>query len=275
MKKLLSLLLVIGLAFGISACSSSSEGEENATGKLAAIQEAGEIVIGTNSGYPPYEFYDTRDGKKELIGVDIELGNLIGEELGVKVVWKDMDFDALIPSLMSGSIDIVLAGMVDTPERSESVSFTQPYIETYTVVVAHKDKIDEVNSIEKLNGKSIAVQAATTQEDKAKEIEGLKVVSVPGVTDSITQLTTGKTDGLFIAKIVAENIVEQYPDYVISDIEGFAKEDLFDGASLVVNKGEDDLQAKLDELIGGWKEDGTMDEIFNRNVELYSEINVK
>lgn len=271
MKKLLSLMLVIGLVFSVSGCSSNEE----ATGKLAEIKEAGKIVIGTNSGYPPYEFYDTRDNKKELVGVDIDLGNMIGEELGVEVEWKDMDFDALIPQLMAGNIDIILAGMVDTPERAENVDFTQAYIDTYTVVVAHKDKIDEVNSVEKLNGKSVAVQVGTTQEDKAKSIDGLKVVSVPGVTDSITQLTSGKTDSLFIAKIVAENIVKQYPDYKLSDIEGVSHEELFDGASLVVNKGETDLLNKLDELIGGWKEDGTMDEIFQKNIDLYSEINVK
>ena len=120
MKKVLSLLLVIGLMFSVSGCSSNEE----PTGKLAAIQEAGKIVIGTNSGYPPYEFYDTRDNKKELIGVDIDLGNMIGEELGVEVEWKDMDFDALIPQLMAGNIDIILAGMVDTPERAENVDFT-------------------------------------------------------------------------------------------------------------------------------------------------------
>lgn len=270
MKKLLGLLLVIGLAFSVSACSST----ETATGKLAKIQEAGKIVIGTNSGYPPYEFYDTRDNKKDLVGVDIDLGNKIGEELGVDVVWVDMEFDALIPQLMAGKIDIILAGMVNTPERAETVAFTQPYIDTYTVVVAHKDKIDSVNSVEKLNGKSVAVQVGTTQEESANAIEGLKVVSVPGVTDSITQVTSGKTDSLFIQKIVAQNIVKQYPDYTYADIQGLSREELFDGASLVMNKGEDALLSKLDGLIGGWIKDGTMDKLFQANIDLYEKVYV-
>lgn len=271
MKKLLGLLLAVGLVFSLSACSSKDE----STGKLAKIQEAGKIIIGTNSGYPPYEFYDTRDNKKDLVGVDIDLGNMIGKELGVEVEWVDMEFDALIPQLLAGKIDIILAGMVSSPERAKQVAFTQPYIDTYTVVVAHKDKIDSLNSVEKLNGKSVAVQTGTTQEEAAKAIEGLKVVSVPGVTDSITQMTSGKTDSLFIQKIVAQNVVKQYPNYKFSDIKGLSHEELFDGASLVMNKGEDDLMEKLDGLIGGWIKDGTMDKLFQSNIDLYEKVFVK
>lgn len=271
MKKILGVLLLLFLLVGISACGSSSSSDGGA--KLDKIKEAGKIVIGTNSGYPPYEFYDTRDGKKELVGYDIDLGNKIAAELGVKAEFVDMEFDALIPSLTSGKIDIVLAGMVDTDERRKAVDFSDPYYDTMTVLVAKKDKIDAMASVAGLKGKTAVVQVATTQEEIAKSIDGLTITSLPTVGDTIASLTSGKADGLLIAEVSAKNIVAQFPDYTYKEIDGKTKEEMFDGASVAMNKKESNLQTEINKVIKSLKDSGELDKMFNKNVELYNEIN--
>jgi len=269
MKKLLGLLF--GALILLSACS-GTETDEQGT-KLQEIKDAGKIVIGTNSGYPPYEFFDTRDGKKELVGYDIDLGNKIAQELGVEVEWKDMEFDALIPSLQSGQIDIVLAGMVATDKRREVVDFSQAYFESQTVAVAMKDKVENLNSAEKLNGKKIVVQTGTTQADAAEEVAGAQVILLPGVSDTIASITTGQADVLFIAEVSAKNIVSKYPELAYSKIEGINDTLLFDGASAAIPKGQGALKAEIDKIIQSLKDSGELDEMFNKNVELWDKIN--
>ena len=273
MKKLLSLML--GALIILSGCSSTKEESTDpvAGDKLAQIQAAGKIVIGTNSGYPPYEFYDTTDGKKELVGYDIDLGNEIGKHLGVEVEWVDMDFDALIPSLATGKIDIVLAGIVDTEKRRQSVDFSEPYFNTQTVAVALKDKIGEVNSAELLKDKKIVVQVGTTQADAAAGIEGAEVISLPSVSDTIASLTSGQVDCLFIAEVSAKNIVAKYPEYTYTKVANIDDALMFDGASIALQQDQNALKAELDKVIKALKDSKELDKMFNKNVDLYDKIN--
>ncbi|MDF9866595.1 ABC-type amino acid transport substrate-binding protein [Bacilli bacterium PM5-3] len=268
MKKLLGLML--GLLIVLTGCGGSSDDQGK---KLDQIKENGTIVIGTNSGYPPYEFYDTTGGKKTLAGYDIDLGNAIGKKLGVKVEWKDMDFDALVPSLASGQIDIVLAGMVDTEERREAVDFTEAYYNTQTVAVAPKEKLDSLNSADKLNGKKIVVQVGTTQADAASGVKGVEVTTLPGVSDTIANLTSGQSDVLFIAEVSAKNIVAKYPDLAYSVVEGIDDKLMFDGASIALEQKQNALKSELDALIKELKDSGELDKMFNKNVELFDKIN--
>lgn len=268
MKKLLGLML--GVLIVLTGCGGNDDSQGK---KLEQIKEAGKIVIGTNSGYPPYEFYDTSGGEKKLVGYDVDLGNKIGEKLGVEVAWKDMEFDALIPSLSSGQVDIVLAGLVDTEERRKAVDFTEAYYNTQTVAVAPKDKIDSLNSAEELKGKKIVVQVATTQADAAGGVEGAEVITLPGVSDTIASLTSGQADVLFIAEVSAKNIVAKYPDYSYSPVENIDDKLMYDGASIAIEQNQNALKAELDAVIKELKDSGELDKMFNKNVELYDKIN--
>lgn len=265
MKKLLSVLLVVVLL--VTGCSSNKED------KLAQIKKAGVIKIGTNSGYPPYEFYDTSDGSKKLVGYDIDLGDVISQKLGVKVEWVDIDFDALIPSLQSGKFDIILAGMVASEDRKKSVDFSQEYYHSETVVVAKKTDLEKYNDASKYEGVKVVVQSATTQEAAAKELKGVNLTSLPGVTDTITSLTSGKADCMFIAQVSAENLIKKYPELGFTSVNGLNDALKLDGASAAIPKGETALKNEIDKIISELKASKELDEMFNKNVELYDKIN--
>lgn len=269
MKKLLGFILVVVTVLTMSACSSNEEKTSNLAEK---IKQSGEIVIGTNSGYPPYEFIDTRDNKKELVGYDIDLGNLIAKELGVKAVFKDMDFDALIPSLISGKVDIVLAGMVETDERKQTVDFSLPYVNTETVAVALKSKIDDLDSAKKLANKTAVVQVATTQETLAENIEGLHFISLPTVGDTIASLTSGQSDVLLISEVSAKNIVKQYPEYTYHKISGVEPSLLKDGAAVMIDKNQDALTKEINTVISNLDKSGQLESLFIDNVKLYDAV---
>ena len=91
------------------------------------IKKAGKIVIATQPNYPPIAYKDP--ATNELTGFDIDLGEAIAKELGVKIEWQETAFAQMISSLQTGRVDIALAGMSDLPARREVVDFVD-YMKT-------------------------------------------------------------------------------------------------------------------------------------------------
>ena len=73
---------------------------------MAKIKEKGEIVMGVNATYAPFEFHKTIDGGDQIVGFDIELGQAIADELGVEFKVVDMSFDGLLPALSTGKVEL-------------------------------------------------------------------------------------------------------------------------------------------------------------------------
>jgi ABC-type amino acid transport substrate-binding protein len=94
-------------------------------------KKSDELVLVTEAGFAPYEFYDNN----EIVGVDIAVGNDIANSMNKKLVVKDVAFDSIISELNSGKGDFAAAGMSITEERKKSVDFTIPYVTSNQVVV--------------------------------------------------------------------------------------------------------------------------------------------
>jgi polar amino acid transport system substrate-binding protein len=85
------------------------------------VKAAGKLVIATNPNYAPITFKDPATNK--LTGFDIELGEAIAAELGLKAEWQETAFAQMLPSLQTGCVDMVMAFMSDTPARRETADF--------------------------------------------------------------------------------------------------------------------------------------------------------
>ena len=97
---------------------------DSATPTLDAIKEKGTFTLMTATGFPPFEYLGA-DGQPA--GVDIDVGQLVADELGVEYEVLDMDFGLLIEALKSGKGDMIGAGMTVTDERAQQVDFTVTY----------------------------------------------------------------------------------------------------------------------------------------------------
>jgi len=120
--------------------------------------------VGTSADYAPFEDYDPSGA---LIGFDIDLIRKIAERLRFVADFHDMDFDSLFPALGVRYIDVIAAAVSETPERSRFADFTDPYFESWMVFLSHEGYIDDStpSDFSQLNGKIIAAQSGTTQED--------------------------------------------------------------------------------------------------------------
>jgi polar amino acid transport system substrate-binding protein len=172
--RFLAVLLLVTVVVGlVASCAPKQEATTKPVDprpSISAILAKKKIVIGTSSGYFPFEMVN-KDGK--LIGFDIDMGNKIGEILGVTVEWKDMaEFSALIPALQAGQLDLVIAGMTIRAKRALSVDFTRPYFTTGQGVLINKQKMPNAKTIEDLDkaGVIIAVSQGTTGHNAADRV---------------------------------------------------------------------------------------------------------
>ncbi len=118
------------------------------------------IKIGTEGAYPPFNYY-TADG--QLAGFDIEIGKALCENMKIECEFVAQDWDGIIPALLAGKYDVILASMFITDERKKQVSFSQPYqASAMTFVVDKNSGIKDV-SPKALKGMIIGAQSSTTQ----------------------------------------------------------------------------------------------------------------
>lgn len=263
MNKNLSILLVF-LVIGLVAVSGCTDTTDDTTTEIEAAMAAAETVtytVGTEPYFPPFEYAD-ENNSNEIIGFDVDLMNAIAEDQGFEIVWKDLEFDALIPALQSGQIDIIVSGMTITEEREESVDFSDPYINAGLALAVAEDN-EDITSVDDLEGKVVAVQQGSTGAAKADELEaeGLveEVIYLPHVTDIIMNIQSGRADAMIndLPVTIAysnqhQGVIKIVDDQLQSESYGFA-----------VRTGNTELLEKLNTGLANVKEDGTYDEITN------------
>src|SRR5260370_29970537 len=168
----------------------------------ARIKDAGTIVIATNPNYAPITFKDP--GTNTLMGFDIDLGTAIAKELGVKIEWQEIAFAQMLPSLQTGRVDTVLAGMSDLPTRRDVADFvdymtSSPHFSTVTTLAG------AIKTPEDLCGKSVGASRSTNWPAQmtewsqancvAKGRPAMNVVGTEGSVDARTQLKTERLQG--------------------------------------------------------------------------------
>ena len=168
-------------------------------GELPAFQQdvaadAEVLTMGTNAAFPPYEFYEN----DAIVGIDAVVAGLIADQLGMKLDIQDMDFDAIIPAVVSGKVDMGMAGMTVTEERLQSVSFSESYATgVQVVIVPENSPIETVDQLFDLieSGEDIQIgtQNATTGFIYASDDFGEEHVQAFNKgADAVQALVTGK-----------------------------------------------------------------------------------
>lgn len=139
----------------------------------ARVLKNGKIVVGSSPDWPPYEYLE--GGK--FTGFEVELMEMVANKLGLKVEWKEMGFDLIIPEIEGKTIDLGVSGFSVTPERLEKIQFTMPHSITEGQIImleskAKELKITELKSLEELRTYNLkcGVQVGTTQQDELKDL---------------------------------------------------------------------------------------------------------
>lgn len=142
--------------------------------------------------YPPFEF---RAANGEIQGFDIDIIRAIGQEAGFSVQFQSIAFDGIIPALQAQTVDAAVGAMTITPARAKVVSFSRPYFKAGLAIAVREDN-QNINQLEDLSGKSIAVQIGTTGADAAKKISGATIRTFNAAVLTLQELSNGNVDAV-------------------------------------------------------------------------------
>ncbi len=222
-----------------------------------------ELILYTESGFPPFEY---PQGDK-IVGVDIEIGQAIADALGMKLVIKDGNFDAIVAGINEDNA-VGLAGISITKKRAKAVEFSIPYFESIQYVVYKKGALsadeDGIVSAEQVDNKKIGVQTGTTADvglqDLKDEEEGdmFQGVTIKGYDNAlIASDDIGKgCDYVIIDKHTALQIVQNNSNLAANQIAGFDEEYY----AIAIKKGNKVLLNAVNWILYNLLEDGSVTE---------------
>ena len=223
-----------------------------------------ELILGTESTYPPFEFIVIENGQSVGVGMDVSLAQAIADKLGVKLVKSEMAFDSLIPAVQAGTVDIA-ASITPTAERKEAVDFSINYYDTTNCFLVRAAEVDSFTAKESFDGKTIGAQQGTAQNTLVtEEMTNAKSLILPKTSTLIQELKTGNIDAICLEKPVADCYAAAYEgELVVCSFEVPVDEG---GVAIPVAKGKEDLVAFIDEVIKEMKDNGEMQKIYDEAV---------
>jgi len=259
--KKLSLSILLLLAILLGACSNSNDSTESNQKEKSdevwdAIQESGEIVVGTSGTLYPSSYYPK--DSDELTGFEVEVQKEIADRLGLDIKFETMAFDATLTALNSGRIDMASMGL--RGENKEKFAYTQPIKYSYATMIVRKDDNSGINQLEDLEGK-LAGGAATTVYSEIAEKYGAEVKTYGNATNDayLRDVHNGRTDVVINDYYLQSLAIEAFPDMNIHlhpDLKFHTST-----ASIVMPKNADKLRGEIDSTVTDMLEDGTLKEI--------------
>lgn len=237
--------------------NSSSEDKKSSDSSSAveAIKERGVLKVGTEDSAIGFGYLNPETNEWE--GLEADLGRLIAKDLGV-----DVEFTAVTTStrgqlLDSGDIDLVAATFTITDERKLSYDFTDPYYTDAQSVLVMKDS--GLKTIDDFDGKTIAMSAGGTEKDSIEKLTdaNIKFVEYTDFSEAKMALTAGTVDG-FAAD---SSILTSYLDDSCQFIDTKFSPQPY---GIATKKGSD-LCEYVNNLIGQWNTDGTLEQLVKDN----------
>lgn len=258
MKKIL-LLLGMLLAFSVNLWAADAELAKKST--LEEILKRGELRVGFDAGYMPFEMTDK---KGNYVGFDIDLAKEMAKAMGVKFVPVNTDFDGIIPALMTGKFDIIISGMTVTQQRNLQINFADPYIVVGQTILLNKKLQGKVKSYKDLNDPKYVVvsRIGTTGEMAVKRyIPKATYKSFDKEADGALEVLNGRADAFvydFPFNVVF--VAQHGSDKVVHLDKPFTYEPLAFG----IRKGDPDFLNWLNNFLRQIKNDGRYERIYNK-----------
>lgn len=213
------------------------------------------VRIATEGAYAPWNFLDDSGAPA---GFEIDLGNAVCETAGLTCEWIINDWDSIIPNLLAGNYDLIMAGMSITEERLQTIDFSQNYFppDPSRFVAAPGADID----FSALSGLRIGVQGGTIQAAHAEEhfAADNTIVTFSTADQNMADLMAGNIDTILADGAYLEPVVAASGGAI-----EFVGEDILIGGGVGagLRKNEAELKAKVDDALTALKADGTVDRL--------------
>ncbi len=248
MRRVLSIMLV-GFVLFLSGCESEDENV---------------LVVGLECNYAPFNWTTSNDSDEavEIEGVeaycdgyDVQVASYIADSLDMELQLRKIEWDGLIPALLSEEIDVIIAGMSPTPERATTVSFTNEYYRSEQVFVVADDSVySSATLLSDFSGAAVIAQMSTLQDGLINQITGVvHQTALPDYPSLVASVSSGVSDALVAELPVAESIVASNSGLVIVRLgeNGFEVAETDVSVSVAVRQEETDLLEDINDVLDG------------------------
>lgn len=252
--------LVVMSALVLAACGgddddSSSDSSSTATSSSfsSELNTDGVLLVGTDTPYPPFEFGKAPD----YDGFDIDLVNAIAEKLGVETKYQDTSFDTIFTDVAQGKFDMVASAATITPERQETVNFSDPYYSAQQALIVPDGS--DIATVEDLADATVGAQNGTTGKAYAEdETDASTVQGYPNGPAAIEAVVNGQVDATIIDQPVAVDAIDKgqtgfeiAAEIPTGELYGFA-----------LAKNTPELLSAVNGALAEMKEDGSLNDLY-------------
>ena len=270
-NRVVSVVMALGMIVALLIPMLSAMAEDTTT---AADGQQEVLHMATSADFAPYEY---KEGDS-FAGIDIEIAQAIADKLGMKLDITDIAFDSVIAGVVTGKYDMGMSGITETPERAQTVNFTQGYANAVQTIIVPEDSdiqtaddfylMDaEGNPVGVKDGLMIGVQSATTGDIYISDTvenggvgEDHRIQYKTGA-DAVQALSSGKVQAVVIDSEPAKNFVKMYSGLKLLDTP-YVEETY----AIAINKNNTELLQKVDGAISQLKADGTIADITNKYI---------
>jgi len=235
----------------------------------AQAQDQMQIKIGTEGAYPPF---NTLEADGTLTGFDIDIAKALCEEMNAECEFVTQDWDGIIPALVAGKFDAIIASMSITEERKQTVDFTNKYYNTPPAIAVKGEGPFTVFAAtdEALAGRSIGAQSATTHSNYAEEkLSSADLRLYPTPDEYKLDLASGRIDAVIDDVVVLSEWLDTEDGACCKILDTLTPDPVIngEGAGIAVRKGEDELREAFNAAIEAIRENGTYQEINDKYFE--------
>ena len=279
--KTIIVLMLAGLwLVSVSGPARAADVELSKDSTLEGVLQRGELRIGLEVGYMPFEMIDKRSGIRQkgirhggfrrkgrqlsLMGFDIDMGIEMAKALGVKPVFVDTLWPSIIPALNLGRFDIIFGGMSVTEGRKKKVDFADPFMTVGQTVLLNAKHEKMVKSYTDLNDPKFVVvsKPGTTGEEAVQRlISNATYETVDTEMEGAMRVLEGTADAFVYDLPFNAVFLAMHPsDQLIFLDKPFTKEPI----SWAIRKNDPDFLKWLNKFLKEMKQDGRFEKIYDK-----------
>ncbi len=243
-RKICILLALLLMALALVACGSDENKEKEETNEKP-------LVVAMELAYPPFE---TRDEAGEPAGVSVDLIKAFGEYADREIKIENTAWDGLIPSLQTGTADLVISSMTIRPDREEQVDFSEPYANALLAVLTNKDSgIETVTDLNQ-EGKKLAVKSGSTGHLYAQSnLTEAELVVLSDESACVTEVAQGRADGFIYDQLTIYRNWQKNKDTTAAIFIPFQEPEKW---GIAVQKGNSELLEQVNAFLKEFREEG-------------------
>ena len=250
----LTALVLVEPVFARSEPPPQAEPGREVSSALARVRSTGTLRVGIDATYPPFGMAEGGD----FSGFDVDIARAIARDLRVQVELINASFDGVFPALQNGSFDLVISAVTITPERSQTLLFSDPYIGAGQQVVVRSDST--IAGPDHLAGRTVGVQINTTAQFAMEQRTGVKIAKYNTIDLALLDLQNGRIDAVASdGPVLRYMVTRSFPGLKTAGAEYTAEQ-----FGVVLARSSDDLRRAVNAALWRIQDSGEYRKIYTK-----------